>query len=70
MDMTCLLCSGLKYLIPQWWEFASYTDAKKKETDLLNTQSPADVRGGRCYKLPSSLLHCQLLLEDRKMCRP
>lgn len=51
--MTCLLRSGLKYLIPQWWEFASYTDAKNKEMNLLNTRSPADVRGSCCCEPPA-----------------
>lgn len=55
--MTPLLCSGLKYLIPQWWEFASYTDAKNKEMNLLNTQSPADVRGSRYCKPPGLQPH-------------
>lgn len=61
--MTHLLCSGLKYLIPQQWEFSSYTDAKNKEINLLNTQSPAEVRGSHCCTSPAP---CQLLLEDHK----
>lgn len=44
MDVTCLLCSGLQYLIPQWLEFASHTEAKTEKMNSLQPQSP-----GRCW---------------------
>lgn len=60
MGMTHLLYSGLKYLIPQWWEFASYTDAKGEEMNLLNAQSPEYARGSHCCKpqVPCFIASC------------
>lgn len=60
--MTHLLCSGLKYLTPQWWEFASYTGAKDEEMNLLKSQSLEDARGSHCCKphipRPCSIASC------------